>query len=537
MAVKKRKQAVVVVHGMGEQRPLQTLRDFVEAAYQRDLSLTPDDPRFRVDLDNGEQLNRVWIVPDDTTGSEVLRRITTTESLVGVRTDFYEFYWADIMSGTPLDRVTAWLWGLLLRSPFRVPRRTKIVLAWLLLWALTGLFVLLGYLIADPDAGPFHDWVTGAARLLNTFNPSLGWAFVAAGVALLGARLAVTRPVQRTGFKLPAALVAVGLVLLFVLPQPVAATGRFWAGMLAAAVALVTWMLIVPYVGDVVRYARATPNTVASRKQVRDRGLGLLRALHERKLTRRGSTPYYDRIVLVGHSLGAIIAYDLLLHLWEEIGPTHKHGTLPPAVVTALNAVDDPFVENTWNPDKNPELGGIQSFDLPAFRNMQADVYKALMNSGQGWLISDFVTLGSPLAHAEFLLTDSRDHLKRSFEERVFAASPPRPDLPNSSMLYGWGDRVFAHFAAPFAAVRWTNIFDESWFPLAGDAVSGSVRGVFGPGIEEHDVKMSHGRWLGPLGRFVTHTLYWSRAGGKSQPLGGHVARLRDALDIGRTTL
>ena len=58
------KQAVLLIHGMGEQVPLGTLRDFVETVYQR-------DPRLRPHGAN-EALNRVWMVPDDATGTAEL---------------------------------------------------------------------------------------------------------------------------------------------------------------------------------------------------------------------------------------------------------------------------------------------------------------------------------------------------------------------------------------------------------------------------------------------------------------------------------
>ncbi len=79
---------------------------------------------------------------------------------------------------------------------------------------------------------------------------------------------------------------------------------------------LLSWLVdrvFLPYLGDVASYARATPETVAQRAAVRERGLDLLKKLSD--------DPEYDRIVLVGHSLGSIIAYDLLQLLWDERRP------------------------------------------------------------------------------------------------------------------------------------------------------------------------------------------------------------------------
>ena len=66
---------------------------------------------------------------------------------------------------------------------------------------------------------------------------------------------------------------------------------------------------IVPYFGRVVRYTRAKPDNIAARKNIRERGLALLSELHEKE---------YERIIVVGHSLGSILAYDLISYFWAE---------------------------------------------------------------------------------------------------------------------------------------------------------------------------------------------------------------------------
>ena len=60
------KQAVVLIHGVGEQIPMDTLRGFVEAAWVDDPSLR----RPRVP-------STVWSKPDTMSGDLELRRITT----------------------------------------------------------------------------------------------------------------------------------------------------------------------------------------------------------------------------------------------------------------------------------------------------------------------------------------------------------------------------------------------------------------------------------------------------------------------------
>src|ERR1017187_5980176 len=141
------KQAIVVIHGMGEQMPMDTIKGFVRAAWETVTDLTANglpDPAA------------VWSKPDVRTGSLELRRITTRQSIPtttfagGVRSDFYELYWADLSRGSTWDQVQAWIAGLLLRNPFtRVPR--DVFLAWTVLWLIALTVMVLAVAAALPE--------------------------------------------------------------------------------------------------------------------------------------------------------------------------------------------------------------------------------------------------------------------------------------------------------------------------------------------------------------------------------------------------
>jgi hypothetical protein len=150
------KTAVIVIHGMGEQWPMETLRGFVDAAWTKDPEIPPPGP------------TQVYSKPDQITGSFELRRITT-RPWTGAdprRVDFFEFYWAHLMQDNSLASVIAWLVRLLVRSPARVPRRL------LPIWA-AGLLIFLGSVVLvglsglDADLRPFS-W------------PPLAWTIIAA---------------------------------------------------------------------------------------------------------------------------------------------------------------------------------------------------------------------------------------------------------------------------------------------------------------------------------------------------------------------
>lgn len=525
------KTAVVVIHGMGEQRPLETLRDFVETVYQRDLDLATGGETEKL---------KVSIVPDDATGSAELRRITTHGDGPKKRIDFFEFYWADIMTGTPLEMVTAWVQMLLFREPWRVPKAKRVRRAWYILWTLAAVVVFAAAVTIYPGTfspGAIGDWIHPVRYGLAAI------ATVAALVEFTRRFAAAAGKLEDVRLGLPVALVVIALVL-GALPPPLATDIRFWAGALTAFVGWFMNALVAPYLGDVVRYVRATPQTIERRRQVRERGVALLEALHSKRMggadnpdftnALAGAKPYYDRIVIVGHSLGSVIAYDLLQHFWERYGPTH-HVDWPANNEDVQRELDtaDGFVKEVWK-DQNSAI------DKAAFASSQDALRNELGKSAPWWRISDLITLGCPLVHAEFLLTDSPAQLGLGFVERRFASAPPRPDpIAGDSMLYAPSDPKvrYPHFAAQFAAVRWINIFDEEDNPLNGDLVSGKTPDVFGPGVIQHSVKIERPGWATPFRRIFTHTEYWTWHPSYDEPkpnarVPKHIKHLRDALRL-----
>ena len=136
---KDKKQAVVIVHGIGEQRPMETVREFVESIWAKDSSL---------------ENNRFWSKPSEVSQSFEQRRLTTDYASVKgsntshktSRIDFYEYYWAHKTVGTTLDHLQSWLISLLFRSPVNYP---KVLLPiYYLIWGLLILSLpLMLYLI------------------------------------------------------------------------------------------------------------------------------------------------------------------------------------------------------------------------------------------------------------------------------------------------------------------------------------------------------------------------------------------------------
>lgn len=435
---KRRTQAVVVIHGMGEQTPMSTVREFVEA-------VLPDPP------DGGP---RYFSKPDRLADHLELRKLQNRSQ---PRTHFYEYYWANKAEGTRFVHVLSWLRSLLLRRPGRVPPHLRSL--WWSTWLLAVVAV--------------GSWI---AYGLTSRTPS--------------------------------------------------ASVPFWAGALATAGLGLLQVGVTGYVGDAARYLSPRPGNIALRQRIRADGLGLLRALHDQK--KPDGTPYYDRIVVVGHSLGSVIGYDLIKHLWPEIYRDYRRP----------------------HPHEQSELAALEKLgaslreeadeaDVRAYQAAQVRLWWELQELGHPWRVTDFVTLGSPLAHAALLLADDEPDLRQRQEQRELPTCPPIPELDEGGPKYSYrvwekyfdaqGQRHVLralHHAAPFAVVRWTNIYFPNRALVLGDPVAGPIAPWFGPGVLDRVGSIDGWPWVSsPL----AHTAYWRGEQNAQRNLA--LRELVDALD------
>jgi hypothetical protein len=331
-----------------------------------------------------------------------------------VSTDFYELYWAHLMTGTSWNHVTAWIRTLMLRPPATVPSR---------LWTL---------------------WVA---------------SWIAASIGVVVAVAGVGRPDVSSWWL--AALAAAAMTL--------AKSTGFYFGL--------------QYVGDAARYLSPTPPNVGVRQAIRSAAIDLLNGLHDDPTWRR-----YHRVVVVGHSLGSVIGYDALTHLWQQ----RHHPTSGQRWAQQPNHARLTELLNS---------GAVLTADEA--RALQAGVWREQRSIGVQWKITDFVTLGSPLTHAPFLMAKDRADFEKRRRAREFPSCPPtredgRDTDYGQSLLEltppdAGGVCKLLHHAAPFACTRWTNLF----FPR--DLVGGTLE-HFGGWIKEPTINSPH--------RFP-HTRYW----------------------------
>lgn len=425
-----KKQAVVLIHGIGEQLPMETLRGFVDAVWSQDAT-----------VHHSRGVATVWSKPDDISGSFELRRLTTGRNRAGIRTDFFEFYWAHLVRDTRLGQVADWLRLLLLRRPSRLPRPLRPVW-WLLAGsALLASITLYAYGMPEPD-----HWIPGPA-----------WA-----VGLAGSLLS-------------------------------ALAGAF----------------LVRRVGDAARYLHGSPDNVEHRQTIRAKGVELLKKLQD--------SGEYQRIVVVGHSLGSVIGYDILTYLWA-----HRD--------TCPQRTPDNGEPRTGALDRLAALAHAEPFPAEDYRKAQGAYLEEIRANGSPWRVTDFITLGSPLAYAELLLARGPEGLKARQADRELPTCPPVLETTGRVTTFAHraegqrgGKRWVPHHAAPFAPTRWTNLYFPAHGLLRGDPIGGPLAPLFGAGIRDVPVET-------PVRRgYFSHTLYWAPVEGGATPA---VLALRRALDL-----
>lgn len=414
-----KRQAVIIIHGMGEQRPMDTLRSFVDSL-----------KNHLGEQDDSEKKARVWSKPDGISEIYETRRLTLSSTRNRPITDFYEFYWAHNMRDTKFKDFFTWIFKLLFSRGSKIPFRLLSV--WKTIWVFLFLSVLISTLII---------FFVGIEKLKGY------WTAIAIVPFLFS------------------------LIVLFVEST------------------------FLSTVGDAGRYFTPSPGNIGERSKIRQQGIAFLNRIHNRPDGEK-----YDRIILVAHSLGGVIAYDLLRLLWTEYNETYEK----------VSDVNQDSLEKIERYAKgNIDIKDTEdNDDINTFQDLQFQCWQEQKTMGNKWLISDFITVGAPLCHADYLILNSMtiDELKI---QKEFPACPPIPDpvkntIQDDPKKYvsenGIRDMRILHHAALFAVTRWTNIYFSS------DFIGGPMKRLFGKGVKDEVVPRKSVKFY-PGG----HTHYWDR--------------------------
>lgn len=403
------RQAVIVVHGIGEQRPGQLLREFVANVF------------------NSNADEQYFVKPDYISPLFEMRMATVPRSdATRPTTDVYELYWAHLIRDTTVAQVYSWMLRLMLSLGSKIPK-SLIRLVWTLRSAFVVVVLLVGWLaIADVSS-----WIK----------------YLGGGI-----------------------LVALPAIAKFALT----AGNKF----------------IVGYAGDAARYLEPRPDNITRRQEIREAGAKLLNALHDKGR--------YSRIIVYGHSLGSVIAYDILSHAWAQ--RSRHRDAVPRTSSRALRALEDLL---------NQRAGHAQAVSVDEVQAMQHTAWLEYRRNGFQWRVSDFVTAGSPLAHAHWLLNlDATTQFANLVRERSFPTCPPQTESV-ASPARGIRRQAFTfthaydndqswmtkrsvqvpHHGGLFALTRWTNLYFPYRGIFDGDPVGGPLGEQFGTWIK--DIRLS----------------------------------------------
>jgi hypothetical protein len=381
----------------------------------------------------------------------------------GCETDFYELYWQHLMPGTTWSSVLAWAFPLAWR---KLNDRLSRVRMWLLIFVVA--------------------------------------AIVAVAVLALGLQLLLEgSPLWRAANEpLIVSLSLAGLIVWLV------------GWLLKLLLRSVAERIFLDYVGDAARYLTPDPPNIRARRDIRAAGLALLRGLHEDELRR------YERIILVGNSLGSVIAYDLITWFWQERHHRREVESHSGKRETAVMDHAESELQHAGSPQE--ELVNASGRAIPA---IQRSLWQKLREGDHRlpWRITDLITLGSPLAHADALLARGKEAFDEGKRQREFPTCPPADEDARDCRLLWRTYRCMRilHHGAPFAVTRWTNLY----FP--GDVIGGPVAPLFGRGVRDVKLHAASRGWLDHLLPARSHTHYWDHAAEK------HASRaLRCALRL-----
>jgi len=370
--------AVMVTHGMGQQVPYETIEGVAFAVARGAEQARPTGATVSQPVIRNVRLGTAG----EPTEPELVRAEFEITDELGVKHDvhIYEAYWAPLTEGkVTAQDVIGFLWdagwngiinteaGTFKRWMFGQEREFKLnrialTSAFLSVMAILAALLLINATVAAAAASraigsaksfPSGDLLVGltwdlsvvdiagiviaigvligslriaAARIMGWFLIGTGAAAIVYGAALMGVRLAGwIQPASLTpgeGWTKFAAGFPMLVLLLWVL--------EFWAA---------RWIrtLLIEYVGDVTAYIAA--HTVSKfwelRQQIWQTAMKVARAVYHAR-TADDSDYLYHKIIVVGHSLGSVISYDVLNGLLLEKGFSHGAGGLQIAKRTRM---------------------------------------------------------------------------------------------------------------------------------------------------------------------------------------------------------
>ena len=497
--------AILVIHGIGEQNPYETLDSFARGLVQYFASSRPG---AKLSLEP-ERINH----GDWTEAAVHVDGVNSADPRDTLRVSLFEFYWAPYTEGKVTYRgVLSWLarsaltplryWSdnlatlLAARAEPRKEGKPAAPVAWLFVREVLravgvyvpvlGLVALIAWLITQvapqlrqlgqlgttlAPALAQHPWPLAGCAASLILALTLAWFIVQ---EVVGAVRRTSRSIERRAdvlwlaFAIPLCAVFVIATLALAaasgLPLQGPALLKLLMGVVPAlAVVWSAWLLrriLVGYLGDIAVYvtADAKAASYAARTAILDQStIALARLLCD---DRRG----FDQVIVAGHSLGSVIAYDTINELLSRVWAARDQ----------LGRGVEPLVQR----DDLTRLRGLVTFGSPLDK-----IYYLFREHVR----SDQAVRAQILS---FLHSYRRGRSGRDYGSFKFTYPPdPKPGAPPKR-----GEEPLA-FPRLDHRFKWLNV----WSPM--DPVSGP--------LHFYEVDERRRRWYVPWWG-VAHMRYWS---------------------------
>jgi len=370
------KTAIVVIHGMGNQYPMDTISDFVENLF--------DGIKFST--------------PERVSGSLDHRKLIGFHKKI--QYDCYEYYWAHLVKEPDLSNTIFWLYRLLWRKTLSERLKEFIVLLRVITFVLPLFIIFFFY---------FYYIILVCILYWHPF-----WCHILFFV--------------------------VSIIVFYILKY--------------------CTNLFTQIFGDVIRYTIPHPSSLEFRQKISNNAVEFLTNLHKKD---------YSRIVIVGHSLGSIIAYEMIINTFgqftKEFAPT--------------STISENFAK---------QISAMKTQDLR--RDTLGNFFK--------WKVSDFISCGSPLCHAKMIMVENEEMFDKKVEKGEYPVCPPERD----NLFYDF--RASGNFTpthdSVFGFVNWNNLY------FTNDPVGGDLKNIFKKGIiNKKIIPITY------KGIRISHIQYWNK--------------------------
>jgi hypothetical protein len=374
------KTAIVVIHGMGNQYPMETITKFAENFFTK----------------------KIYSAPERVSGSLDHRKLIGYDGK-NYRYDCFEFYWAHLVEEPKMAETLSWIFNLLYfkKSSERFKLYKLFLQVFLPIVILSLLYGIYWY---------YENYINGFSSKSALFQLEI-----------------IFSPI----------------VFYYLLKNIIGVLSKSF--------------------GDVIRYTVPHPKNIGIRHKISQSAVTFLMNLHR-------DDSKYDKIVIIGHSLGSIIAYEMIVNTFGTLNKSFdKKSGVTRSEADNINQMDDPE-------RRKAGLG-------PEFE----------------WKVSDFITCGSPLCHAKMLMVENKDAFNKKVNKGEYPVCPANredlfyPNKEDSNYFVPTHDSVFSF-------MKWTNIF------FTNDAVGGNLKNIFGGDITDRDLKPKT-----YTGIRNSHSQYWNK--------------------------